>query len=215
MPSIEWNRRWGREVTAWAESAPGGYYGRQWGDPESDTVQPGVPGDLRAVVETYIRPYVPAGGTVLEIGPGGGRWTKYLLPAGRLILVDLNADFLPYLKRRFPDHQHKFEWYQTAGAELDGIPDRSVDFVFTFGTFVHLEPDDICRYLGGIRRVLRDEGTAVVQYADKTKPNARANPSFSETTPALMAGFAARHGLTVREQNTTLLDHSAIIVLGK
>ena len=43
--------------------------GMQWGDPE--TAPP-----LLHVKRTYVLPYVKPGHVGLEIGPGGGRWTR-------------------------------------------------------------------------------------------------------------------------------------------
>lgn len=45
-------------------------------------------------------------GPILELGPGTGVFTKALLERGiapeRLILIEFNADFVRYLKKRFP-----------------------------------------------------------------------------------------------------------------
>ena len=157
MPTRTWNRRWARNLNDFGGEA--GYYGDQWGDPSLGglallwrRVRRGErpPGDLAKVLKHYLSPYVTADASVLEIGPGGGRWTQFLMPAREIVLVDLNAEFFPYLEDRFRDHAAKLRFYQTSGYELAGVETESVDFVFSFGTFVHIRPRGIDEYLGDV-----------------------------------------------------------------
>ena len=75
-------------------------YGLEWGDPE-------VLPSLRHVRDHFLAPYVTPQATVLEIGPGGGRWTRYLLGAKQVYLVDFHQELLDELgrsmQRRPPD----------------------------------------------------------------------------------------------------------------
>lgn len=218
MPSVEWNRRWGNKFAEFSRDNPGGLYGLQWGDPELRGLRYYArrflhhkpPAPLFKVVDKYIRPYLTPGTTVLEIGPGGGRWTRYLVSAKKLILVDLNAEFFAGLKELFP--KANLEFYQPQGCDLRGVPDDTVDFVFTFGTFVHVEPEGIHEYLLEIRRVLRSGGIASVQYAEKRKPKAQINPWFSDMTADKMEAMAP---MPIVEHNTRLLNHSNIVVMRK
>jgi hypothetical protein len=47
------------------------------------------------------------------------------------------------LKERFAPYISKFRFYQTRDYELEGVESASIDFVFTFGTFVHIDPEGI------------------------------------------------------------------------
>src|ERR1700738_1591352 len=177
MPSLEWNRKWGRMI---AEFAPGDgerEFGDRWGEPE--TFAP-----LHDVRRRFIAPYLAPGSTVVEIGSGGGRWTQYLRGAGRLIVVEYNPESFDYLRARFANLE--FTPYRTSGYEMRGIADASVDFVFTFDVFVHVEHDGIRAHLHEIERVLRPGGVASVHYGDVRKDIARDNPGFSRMTRALM-----------------------------
>jgi SAM-dependent methyltransferase len=219
VPSVEWNRRWGLDFQEFRQKGRGQMYGNQWGDPEVRGVRylfqrlffpRRAPGPLYKVVDDYVRPYVKPDATVLEIGSGGGRWTRYLVSAKKVIAVDLNQQFFAPLRTMFPDAN--FEFYQPEGFELRGVAADSIDFVFTFGTFVHIDPDGISQYLGEIRRVLKREGIAVVHYAAKDKPAARINPSFSDMTAEKMAAMAP---MEIVEHNTQLLNHSNLVVFRK
>ncbi len=219
MPSVEWNRRWAGDFQEFRQKFRGRLYGSQWGDPELRGIRylfrrlfsPGAtPGALYKIVDDYIKPYVKPDATVLEIGSGGGRWTRYLVSAKKTIVVDINGEFFAPLRTMFPGAN--FEFYQPEGCELCGVAADSIDFVFTFGTFVHIDPDGIRQYLGEIRRVLKREGIAVVQYAAKEKRAARFNKAFSDMTAEKMTAMAP---MEIVEHNTRLLNHSNLVVFRK
>lgn len=227
MHSTEWNKRWGKDlVTKEIKSSEKNYYGTQWGNPDTPAVfywlkkfflgnKDKAPGDLSKVIKHYIKPYVTPSSVVLEIGSGGGRWTKYLLSAQKLILVELNSEFFPYLKKRFEKDVSKLQFYQTSGCELKNINSDSVDFVFSFGTFVHIDTDGIYKYLAEVKRVLKLNGIAVIQYGDKTKKQALLNLDFSDMNQDKMKKFIEDFNLRLLDHNTKLLNQSNIAVIQK
>lgn len=208
MPTVEWNRRWGRQLVEHVEAGDEYVWGYQWGDPRG--LAP-----LSAVVDRYITPFVTPHTVAMEIGPGGGRWTQFLVGARELVLVDLNPEFFPYLEAKFGPQVSALRFYQTQNAELDGIAAESIDFVFSFGAFVHIDPADIRTYLVHLTRVIRPGGRAVLQYADKEKKAARENDSFSNMNALAMQAFAVETGFLIEEHNTSLISHSNVIVLGR
>ena len=105
--------------------------------------------------------------------------------------------------------------YQTTGAEMDGIGAGSVDFVFTFDVFVHLEPEVIERYLHEIERVLRPGGVAVLHYGDIRKDIARHNPGFSRMTRQKMEELIAATGLRVIDHDEMIMFHSNLVALSR
>ncbi len=200
-------------------------YGNQWGDPthgrtrylyERYIRRRKVPGDLGQVPPRFILPYVQPFSTVLEIGSGGGRWTQFLLRARRVIVVEHTEAFFPYLEHRFGP---RFDFYKTLGDELAGIPDDSVDFVFSFGTLVHLPIEIVQAYVKETARVLRRDGVATLQYADKTKMKAQhagaQDAGFSSSTGETFLAWTQAAGLTLMAHDTRLLNHSNIAVLRK
>lgn len=171
---------------------------------------------LYKVLTRYVRPYIRPDVTVLEIGPGGGRWTKYMLQAKHLTLVELNTEFFDYLRNRFAAQLSKLRFYQTRDYELEGVESSSIDFGFSFGVFVHIDPEGIQAYLAELARVVKSGGHIVIQYADKTKEGGRERTGFSDMTPAKMEGFvAALPALEILKHDTTLLNHSSVIILRK
>jgi SAM-dependent methyltransferase len=227
MPTAAWNKRWARQLRRFRRGEQDGHYGDHWGDPALTGLRYRwhrlrhgriAPGDLGKVVKRYLRPYVTPESVVLEIGPGGGRFTQFLVDARELVLVDLNKQFFRYLRERFRKHEGKLRFYQTSGFELKDVDDGSVDFVFSFGTFVHIDPEGIDEYLGEIRRVLRPGGTSSIQYADRDKPflrHAKDWNGFSDMNAPKMEDLVARRGFEIVEHDRALLDHSNVVVIRK
>ncbi|HEX3431670.1 MAG TPA: class I SAM-dependent methyltransferase [Rhizomicrobium sp.] len=181
-----------------------GLYGLHWGDPESPDNNA-----LRAVRDHWLLAYVDPAKTALEIGPGGGRWTRYMLDFHRLYVVDYHAELLAEFRRNFPQ-PHIIE-IQNNGTDFPGIPAGSVDFVFSFGVFVHLDLDIIQAYLANLRAVIHRKTQLVIQYADKDKPKARENRGFSDNDPRRMRQAVEESGYRIVEEDTGLLNHSAIM----
>jgi len=181
----------------------GEIYGLGWGDPETSP-------PLQWVRDRWLLPYVRADHTAIEIGPGGGRWTRYMLGFERVYAVDFYPELLAELRRNLSRPNVVF--VQNHGTDFPGVP--PVDFVFSFGTFVHLDPPLIEGYLRSIRGVLKPGGQAVLQYADKTKPMGEVNEGFSDMTPGRMRELVGGAGLEVAEEDTATLWHSALIRFG-
>lgn len=109
--------------------------------------------------------FVPAH-TILEIGPGFGRWTQFLRQfCDRLILVDLSARCIESCATRFAGDPN-IEYHVNDGASLEMVPDRSVDFIFSFDSLVHAEADAIGAYLQQAARKLKPEGAGFVHHSN-------------------------------------------------
>lgn len=182
-----------------------GLYGLDWGDP--DYVEP-----LRFVRDRYVLPYVNPQHRAVEIGPGGGRWTRYLLGFKELYLVDYHAELQEELKENFKQPNMRF--ILNSGVDFPGIPERSIDFLFSFGTFVHLDVSLIGQYLQNMRPILTPTATVVLHYADKTKIMALLNEGFSQNTPAQMREMVSKAGFRILEEDLTTMWHSSIVRFG-
>jgi len=228
MPTSSWNKRWAEELTRFVEGKTDDeyHYGDQWGDPSASRLRYLArnlrhgrkrPGNLSKVRSRHLDPYVRPDTVALEIGSGGGRWTRYLLAAREVTVVELNAEFFRYLEQRFPADRAKLRFYETSGYELRGVEDESIDFVFSFGTFVHIDPAGIDEYLGEIRRVLRPGGVATIHYGDRSKPFFEGKPpgyiGFADMDGDTMERFAAEHELELVAHDRTTLNHSNVAVL--
>src|SRR5262249_10354895 len=105
-------------------------------------------------------------GTVLEIAPGHGRWTKYLADqCDRLVAVDVAESCVEVCRERFADTPH-VEVHRNDGRALPMLADASVDPVFSFDSLVHVEADVLGAYLGEFARVLAPDGVAFIHHSN-------------------------------------------------
>jgi len=137
------------------------YLGDEWGDESF----------FRNIVESFIRPYLKKDDAVLEIGPGGGRYTSYLADlCSRVDCVDVSGLMLDRIKTRFKNLNH-ISCFKGNGKDLAPIGAESIDFAFSFNVFVQLEFEDLVNYLFELKRVLKPGGTATLNYASISTPN--------------------------------------------
>jgi hypothetical protein len=204
MPSLDTRLHVQMLDAAHREGQPArdGLYGLHWGDPESYA-------PLLPIRDRWLLPYVRPDIIALEIGPGGGRWTRYLLPARRLYVVDHYPELLAELRLNFP--QPQIVEILNNGTDFPGVPSHSVDLVFSFGVFVHLDADIIRGYLHNMHRVIRPAAQLVIHYSDKDKPLALQNEGFSDNDPRRMRAMVKEAGYRILEEDTTSLDSSAIM----
>ena len=100
------------------------------------------------------------------------------------------------------------------GSDFPGVPNESVDFLFSFGAFVHFDVEIIDHYLRNIRTLLKSTSNVVIQYADKTKPLGQNNKGFSENDPDTMRRLVSSHRYFIYEEDVKTLWHSAVIRFG-
>lgn len=186
------------EISLFKELWKGGYY-------EGDPLDPMGPsgyghfGYLSCLHATYlrcIRPYVDASTRVLEIGPGRGAWTKCLVErkAKKIWALDaLPADhngFWEYVGR-----DPSVEYFQVEDNLCSMIPDGSIDYFFSFGTFCHISPQNITAYMNSIFTKMRPGAVGFVMIADYRKYNAML---ISEPRLSISRSFFGRRLLPIR-----------------
>ena len=152
----------------------GGYFEGDPRDPHGENTY-GEYGYNSAIFTTYmacIRPYVDANTTALEIGPGRGAWSKVILGCGAKHLYALDA----------ASAEHTGFWQYVGSADratyilakdfsLDGVPDNSIDYFFSFGVFCHLKPEMSAAYIGSLARKMKSGANGFLQFGDFDKYN--------------------------------------------
>ena len=150
-----------------------------------------------SVIEHVMLENIPPGHVVVEIGPGFGRWTRKLIEISeRLIAVDVTEKCIAHCKKLFADNKN-VEFHINDGRSLDMIADDSVDFVWSFDVFVHIEPPDIEHYLREFQRILKDDGIAIIHHgiAGKTDFGWR-----SSLTSKVFSDLLEKHGFKLLRQ---------------
>jgi len=179
----------------------GPIYGTQWGDPDEHP-------RLREVRDRFIRPYLDFDHTALEIGPGGGRWTRYLLGFRRLYAVEPYRELLDELATAF--RAPHLVPVLNSGCDLPGIAAGSIDYVFSYSVFVILDPRLIAGYLRALFAATRDGANIVLNYADIRRPGAR-EEGQTDTDPARMHRLIEEAGFTIAEEDSALLPLGVVV----
>jgi SAM-dependent methyltransferase len=153
MPDLELNRMLWTGSFDWSEE--GDDWSRWWGD---------TPAFWAGAIWPRIHAFLPAD-SILEIGPGYGRWTQYLKDLCReLTVVDLAENCIDHCRHRFADAAN-IRYQVNDGQSLD-VPAQSIDFVFSFDSLVHAPDRVLAGYLDQLRAILRPTGVAFVHHSN-------------------------------------------------
>ena len=148
-------RSWDKYSAQWGELEEGGL-GVEWGTEELT---------LR-LFENCLRPHLTPESHVLEIGPGGGKYSVLTAPlCARLVCADVSSQMLERVSRALADRDN-VETLKLGGVDLSGVADESIDFAFSIDVFVHLDLEDVYGYLRELQRVLRPGSAVVIHFAN-------------------------------------------------
>lgn len=154
MPDVQWNHANWNDHHGW--EAGGDEWSVAWGGARAQwygTILPRLSGFLPAP-------------RVLEIAPGYGRWTQFLLThCVEYFGVDLSEKCIDVCKRRFSAYTRS-RFITNDGASLAAIPDGYIDLVFSFDSLVHAELDVIREYIWQICSKLAPTGTAFLHHSN-------------------------------------------------
>lgn len=138
---------------------------------------------------------------VLEIAPGHGRWTQYLLHhANTLTAVDIDQGCLDACRVRFGD---RVTLVLGDGRMLGDI-NGPIDLCFSYDSLVHAEMDVMGSYMAELARVLRPGGYAFIHHSnlrDLDMPNDAPRHWRARSVNAeLVRARALEYGLSVPMQ---------------
>ncbi|MGH2569394.1 MAG: class I SAM-dependent methyltransferase, partial [Bacteroidota bacterium] len=140
VPSLDWNFR------IWAKRYQWEKDGDEWDDQAQYCKQPY---ELwkKVLTDEFMKPYIGETSEVLEIGPGHGRWLEYYVDkAQKIDLVDLSPACIDYCQQKFANYSH-IKYFSNNGQSLSFISDQSIDFIWSYDVFVHIEIEQIHKYL--------------------------------------------------------------------
>src|SRR3954468_8324542 len=180
MPSVEANRQLWGAAYGWPEE--GDEWSAPWGGRRTQWYTSILP---------RLHPFLPAR-RVLEIAPGFGRWSSFLISTCESYVgVDLAEPAVEACRERFADATHA-SFFVNDGRSLDAVDDGSIDLAFSYDSLVHVEQDVIGAYLVELARKLAPDGVAFLHHS-----NLAGCPPVGRS-----ARMAARLGRTVRGQRT-------------
>ena len=122
-----------------------------------------------SLIETFIKDN--SNNSVLEIGCGHGRWSEHLIKfANNVSLVDLNGEYVDFCKDKFKDKEN-VTFVKNDGKSLSDIKDNSIDFIWSYDVFVHMDKKTQFDYFLEFKRVLKNDGKCIIHHTigDVTK----------------------------------------------
>jgi SAM-dependent methyltransferase len=153
VPSISENKQEWSGSHTWPEA--GDEWSERWGTPYAQWF-----GCLLPRVFPFLK------GRILEIAPGHGRWTQFLLAhCTSLIGIDLAESCVERCTQRFGDYPH-LEFMANDGYTFPTIASGTIDFAFSFDSLVHAEEDVMCSYVLELARVLKPGGVAFLHHSN-------------------------------------------------
>ena len=109
---------------------------------------------------------------VLEIAPGTGRVTQYLLKSAKSYIgYDLSPYCVDYCNNRFKNNS----FVLNDGRSLSETQDNSIDFIFSWDSLVHADKDVLFSYALESLRCLRASGIAFIHHSNVSKSNFEGN----------------------------------------
>jgi 2-polyprenyl-3-methyl-5-hydroxy-6-metoxy-1,4-benzoquinol methylase len=172
-------------TTTWDWSQNGDEWSRWWGD---------TPSLWYGALLPRVHSMVPAG-TILEIAPGYGRWTQYLKDMSEhLVIVDLTDQCIAHCRERFRSAAN-ITYHVNDGRSLAMVDDRSIDFVFSFDSLVHAEPEVIGGYLSQLADKLSPDGIGFMHHSNAG--SLKTASALTRRIPNRFFDLLVRRGLAV------------------
>lgn len=158
-PTTRYEAFWDRYARAWhagALSTEGGeHLGSEWGSSAGTAW----------VFERLLEPHLGPSTRVLEIGPGGGKYSALVAPrCAQLVCADASGEMLERTRQRLGDRPH-VRYLKVDGRGGLPLPPDCFDFFFSIDVFVHFDMETFYRTLREVARVLRPGGIGTLSYA--------------------------------------------------
>jgi cyclopropane fatty-acyl-phospholipid synthase-like methyltransferase len=103
---------------------------------------------------------------ILEIAPGRGRWTQFLLrQCDEYFGVDISEKCIEFCRRRFAA-ESRARFFANDGQSLRMVADDSIDFVVSLDSLVHVELDVLREYIWQTAQKLTSVGVAFIHHSN-------------------------------------------------
>jgi SAM-dependent methyltransferase len=154
MPDLDWNHRVWDATHGWEKQ--GDEWSVAWGGARSQWYGSILP---------RLHRYLPTT-RILEIAPGRGRWTQFLIPlCVEYVGVDLSAACIEACRGRF-SAAPRARFFTNDGKSLAMAPDGCFDLVFSLDSLVHVEADVLSEYMWQICQKLTPTGVAFIHHSN-------------------------------------------------
>jgi len=130
-----------------------------------------------------IKPYID-GTNVIEIGPGRGAWSKCMLSANNLYVLDaLSAEYNKFWE--YVGRQENVKYIEVKDFECKELPDAFFNYMFSFGALCHVSFDGITEYAKNLHKKLLPGANCFWMIADAQK--------FSKATQQEVSSISTKY----------------------
>jgi ubiquinone/menaquinone biosynthesis C-methylase UbiE len=117
-----------------------------------------------SLIKNVLHKYIPSGGYILEIGCGAGRWTEVLVEmTSQFIGVDISESCIKICSEKFGNKPGR-KFLLGNGKDLSGVETDSIDALWSFDVFVHINKAEVASYVQEFNRVMRQGSIGVVHH---------------------------------------------------
>jgi len=191
VPDIGWNK------SVWAENYHWADGGEEW-----STTWGGSEAQWFGAIYPRLHRFLPAK-QILEIAPGFGRWTRFLLSACESFVgVELSEKCTEACRKRFFDAKHA-QFITNDGQSLQLLGDQKFDLIFSFDSLVHVEYPVLASYISQILQKLTPTGVAFLHHSNLLAYN---NTIGWQHGRALTVSADAVFDLVSRDGGTVLIQ---------
>jgi len=125
---------------------------------------------LHATYLRCIKPYIREDTRALEIGPGRGAWTRCMLDAKEIWVMDaMSAEFNKFFE--YVGNKDKVSYLHVEDFSCSDLPELHFDYMFSFGCLCHVSFDGISEYARNLFGKLRSGAECFWMIADFDKYN--------------------------------------------
>jgi 2-polyprenyl-3-methyl-5-hydroxy-6-metoxy-1,4-benzoquinol methylase len=223
---IDYEGFWSEYAKNWQPGEHKNFIGDEWIGQNAGAAN-NLKDYVQIIEEKFVKPYISATDTVVEMGIGGGRTAEILSRyAGSLICADVSQEMINATAKRHADKN--IEFIKLDGLSLNGIKDKTADVFFCYDTMVHIEPRDIFNYLTHIPRIMKGKRLCILHHTNvlselgfrkflaEYKDNLmgeRSGGAFSVMTDTIMQKFLDHLGYTVLLRDSLTVPRDTVWVL--
>jgi len=131
--------------------------------------------DIETVVQQRLMFYTNWKYPALELGCRDGEWTRHMVAADPLYVMDRYREFLDNTNKQFlPEYQNRLRKYLLVNNDLNNLPKRQFGFIFSWNFFNYISLDTITHMLPELYELMRPGGVFMFSYNDGDTPTGAA-----------------------------------------